>query len=83
MTRPIQYAPREIDTFVQRGLYLSSIASGVLTPVEISEHDANAVPGVRKYIKKEPLGIVLVLAAWNFPWLIAVNSIVPALCAGK
>lgn len=34
-------------------------------------------------IKRTPVGIVLVIAPWNYPYLTAVNSIVPALLAGN
>ena len=40
-------------------------------------------PGFRRFIRREPLGIVLVIAPWNYPYLTAVNSIVPALIAGN
>jgi acyl-CoA reductase-like NAD-dependent aldehyde dehydrogenase len=40
-------------------------------------------PGFRRYLKKEPLGVVFVIAPWNYPYLTAVNSIVPALMAGN
>ena len=34
-------------------------------------------------MKKEPLGVVMVIAPWNYPYLTAVNTIVPALMAGN
>ena len=40
-------------------------------------------PGFRRMIKREPLGIVLVIAPWNYPYLTAINTIVPALIAGN
>ena len=40
-------------------------------------------PGFRRWITREPLGIVLVIAPWNYPYLTAVNTIVPALMAGN
>src|SRR6202000_217345 len=39
--------------------------------------------GFKRWIKKLPLGPVLVLFAWNYPYLILVNSLVPALLAGN
>ena len=39
--------------------------------------------GFRRYIAREPLGIVLVIAPWNYPFLTAINTIVPALIAGN
>ena len=40
-------------------------------------------PGFRRYIAREPLGIVMVIAPWNYPYLTAINTIVPALIAGN
>jgi len=40
-------------------------------------------PGVHRRIEHVPLGVVLDLAAWNYPLLIAVNVVVPALLAGN
>src|SRR5690606_23494625 len=34
-------------------------------------------------IVREPHGIVLVIAPWNYPYLTAVNTVVPALIAGN
>ena len=39
--------------------------------------------GFDRFIRHEPLGVVLDIAAWNYPLLIAVNVIVPALLAGN
>ena len=39
--------------------------------------------GFTRYIRREPLGIVLVIAPWNYPYLTAVNTIMPALMAGN
>ena len=40
-------------------------------------------PGFRRYIAREPLGIVMVVAPWNYPYLTSINTIVPALLAGN
>ncbi|KAI9808840.1 MAG: hypothetical protein M1826_004044 [Phylliscum demangeonii] len=78
MGRPIAYAAKEITTAVSRGEYL----------VRISEHalqdtDGDAEPGFKRYITKEAVGVVLIIFAWNFPYLILINSLVPALLAGN
>jgi acyl-CoA reductase-like NAD-dependent aldehyde dehydrogenase len=39
--------------------------------------------GFERWIAREPLGTVMVIAPWNYPYLTAVNSIVPALMAGN
>ena len=36
-----------------------------------------------RFVRREPLGVVFTVAAWNYPYLIAVNSVVPALMAGN
>ena len=38
--------------------------------------------GFRRFIRREPLGVVFVIAAWNYPYLISVNCVIPALLAG-
>src|SRR5262249_13822335 len=40
-------------------------------------------PGFRRSITREPVGVVLVIAPWNYPSLTAVNTIVPGLLAGN
>jgi acyl-CoA reductase-like NAD-dependent aldehyde dehydrogenase len=41
------------------------------------------IEGFRRCIKREPLGTVLVIAPWNYPYLTAVNTVIPALMAGN
>src|SRR5437870_11071792 len=76
MGRPIAYTPNEIRRgFQERVLYMAGIAEAALSDIAIT-------PG-RRFIRREPLGVVLVLAPWNYPWLTSVNAIVPALLAGN
>ena len=75
MGRPIAYAPNELRRgFQERAQYLCGIAEEALAEISIS-------PG--RFIRREPLGVVLVLAPWNYPWLTSVNAVVPALLAGN
>jgi acyl-CoA reductase-like NAD-dependent aldehyde dehydrogenase len=39
--------------------------------------------GSRRHIKRVPLGVVVVVAPWNYPYLTAVNAVLPALIAGN
>ena len=55
------------------------IADDALKPVL----PANPKAGFKRMIKREPVGVVLVVAPWNYPYLTAVNTIVPALMAGN
>lgn len=78
MGRPIAYAAKEITTAAARGEYMLKISSSAL-----SDTAGDAESGFKRYIKKVPLGPVLILFAWNYPYLILVNSIIPALLAGN
>ena len=78
MGRPIRFGPSEVTRLGERATHMIAIAAQSLAPIEI----AHAEEVVRR-IKREPLGVVLVIAPWNYPYLTAVNAIVPALMAGN
>jgi acyl-CoA reductase-like NAD-dependent aldehyde dehydrogenase len=78
MGRPIRYAPSEVRGTLERARYMIGAASAALADVE-----PGTKPGFRRFIRREPLGVVFTVAAWNYPYLIAVNSVVPALLAGN
>ncbi|MBE7637245.1 aldehyde dehydrogenase family protein [Sneathiella sp. P13V-1] len=78
MGRPIRYGAGEVGGFRERAEYMISIAEKALAPVKIEEKE-----NFNRYIKREPLGVVFTIAPWNFPYMTAVNSIVPALMAGN
>lgn len=79
MGRPIKYTPLEITKgFRERAEYMISIAATQLQDIQVSK-----VEGFSRYIKKDPVGTVLVLAPWNYPYLTSVNVIIPAIMAGN
>ena len=78
MGRPISQAPGEVAGFEERARHMISIAADALADI-----DPGAKQGFTRYIKREPLGVVFVVAPWNFPYLTSVNAIVPALLAGN
>jgi acyl-CoA reductase-like NAD-dependent aldehyde dehydrogenase len=79
MGRPIAHSPFELRRgFQERGKYMAGIAASALADIEV-ERSSN----FHRFIRREPLGVVLVLAPWNFPWLTSVNAVVPALLAGN
>ncbi len=78
MGRPIRYGG-EFGGVKERTQYMVEIAERALAPVPAS----NPKDGFRRYVKKDPLGVVMVIAPWNYPYLTAVNTIVPALIAGS
>ncbi|HET6774152.1 MAG TPA: aldehyde dehydrogenase family protein [Acidimicrobiales bacterium] len=85
MGRPIAHAPAEITRgFAERATWLAAAASGALADDEIGPGpDDPGAAGVRRFIRHEPLGVVLVVAPWNYPYLCSVNAVVPALLAGN
>ena len=78
MGKPIGQARREVDTMLDRAETMVRLAAGPLADDILPPKD-----GFRRFIRHEPLGIVLDIPAWNYPLLIAVNVIVPALLAGN
>jgi len=79
MGRPIAYTPNEIRRgFQERASYMCSIAEQALADVRVEPK-----AGFERFIRREPLGVVLVVAPWNYPWLTSVNAVVPALLAGN
>lgn len=78
MGRPIKYAAGEVSGLEERARYMIDIAEQELADVPV-ENKA----GFTRFIRKVPLGVVLTLAPWNYPYLTAVNSIIPALMAGN
>ncbi len=78
MGRPSRYAPGEISGLVDRGRTMSRLAPASLADQPLPEKD-----GFSRWIRREPLGVVFVLAPWNYPYLTAVNAVVPALLAGN
>ncbi len=74
MGRPLRFTPGELRGFEERARKMIELAPEGLASVEVGEG---------RFIERAPLGVVLVVAAWNYPYLIAVNSVVPALLAGN
>jgi acyl-CoA reductase-like NAD-dependent aldehyde dehydrogenase len=78
MGKPIREARREVQTFFERAEHMLAIAEEALAPDVLPEKD-----GLHRRIEHAPLGVVLDIAAWNYPLLIPVNVVVPALLAGN
>ena len=83
MGRPVLYSPGELRGLEQRARYMIDIADQELADIQIKHNEADDKPGLTRFIRHQPLGTVLVLAPWNYPYLTAVNSIIPALMAGN
>ena len=78
MGRPIRFAPGEVAGFEERARHMIDIAPDALADIEVEPR-----PGFNRFVQRRPLGVVFVIAPWNYPYLTAVNSIIPALMAGN
>lgn len=78
MGRPIGQTPGEMRGFEDRARHMLAIAPQALADVKPEAKD-----GFTRFIARAPLGLVFVIAPWNYPWLTSVNAIVPALVAGN
>jgi acyl-CoA reductase-like NAD-dependent aldehyde dehydrogenase len=78
MGKPIAQARHEVDTMLDRAATMIRLAGAALEDDVLPPKD-----GFRRFIRHEPHGIVLDIPAWNYPLLIAVNVVVPAIVAGN
>lgn len=81
MGRPIRYTPYELNGVEVRTRHMAKIAAESLAPLDSGLE--NGTSGAHRKITREPLGVVFVLAPWNYPYLTTVNSVMPALMAGN
>jgi len=77
MGRPVRYGG-EFGGVEERASGMAALASDALKPI-IVEDSAN----FERRIEREPHGVVLVVAPWNYPYLTAINTVAPALIAGN
>ncbi|MCB0998007.1 MAG: aldehyde dehydrogenase family protein [Acidimicrobiales bacterium] len=79
MGRAVRHTPMEIRRgFQERARMLSTLAPAALADLPASPKD-----GFQRFIRREPVGTVLVVAPWNYPYLTSINAIAPALLAGN
>jgi acyl-CoA reductase-like NAD-dependent aldehyde dehydrogenase len=78
MGRPVRDGGGEAGGWLLRGRTMIDLAPAALADIELEARD-----GFTRFIRREPLGVVFVVAPWNYPWLTAVNALVPALVAGN
>ncbi|WP_259782690.1 aldehyde dehydrogenase family protein [Aestuariispira ectoiniformans] len=76
--RPASQSPGEMGGFEERARYMIEIAPKALADVDPGQKD-----GFNRFIRREPLGVVAIIAPWNFPYMTAVNGVFPALLAGN
>jgi acyl-CoA reductase-like NAD-dependent aldehyde dehydrogenase len=77
MGRPVRYGG-EFRSLEERVRHMVDIA-----PTALASIVPGPKPGFKREIRRTPVGIILTIAPWNYPFLTAVNTIVPALMAGN
>lgn len=80
MGRPISQTPGELKGMAERAHYMIAQAKETLAPIRDRSH---AHPNIETYIQRVPVGVVFVIAPWNYPYLTAINTLIPALMAGN
>lgn len=78
MGRPISAAAGEIGGFEERARTMIALAESALAPLVLPDK-----PGFTRYITREPLGVSFIVAPWNYPFMTAVNAVVPSIMAGN
>ncbi len=77
MGRPTRFGG-EFGGVNARTEYMSEIAAATLMPTMVEDSDK-----FRRYIARDPVGVVFIVAPWNYPYLTTINTLVPALIAGN
>jgi acyl-CoA reductase-like NAD-dependent aldehyde dehydrogenase len=78
MGKPLAQARGEVKTCLSRARHMMSIAAESLR-----DEPLPPIPGFTRFIQNAPVGVVLDISAWNYPLLITVNVVVPAVLAGN
>ncbi len=78
MGRPIRSAAGEVNGTEERARKMIDLADTGLATIKIADK-----PGFKRWIQREPVGVVLVIAPWNYPYLTAINAVLPAILAGN
>lgn len=77
MGRPTRYGG-EYGGINERSDYIGKIAAEALAPMVAEQSDR-----FERRIERAPHGVVFVVAPWNYPYMTAINTILPALIAGN
>ncbi|MFT5152840.1 MAG: acyl-CoA reductase-like NAD-dependent aldehyde dehydrogenase, partial [Planctomycetota bacterium] len=78
MGKPLVQARDEVATMLGRAEAMIALA-----PDALAAHTPPPIDGFVRRIEHVPLGVIFELAAWNYPLLLPVNVVLPALLAGN
>lgn len=77
MGRPTRFGG-EFGGVNERTNYMAGIAEKTLAPTVVEDSEK-----FRRMLAREPVGVVFIIAPWNYPYLTTINTLVPALIAGN
>ena len=84
--KPISQARYEVLTTAKRTDFFLDNVAEVLAPQRVYQEPWSAVPGtaqLEESLAYDPLGVVVNISAWNYPYFVGSNVFVPALLTGN
>ena len=76
--KPIKLSRNELNGLLARiDFFLAEVESVIATQTVFSEG------GMTEQIEHQPLGVVANISAWNYPWFVGGNVVIPALLTGN
>jgi acyl-CoA reductase-like NAD-dependent aldehyde dehydrogenase len=76
--KPITMSRNELNGLLPRiDFFLAETAAAIAAETVLDEG------GMREEIQHQPLGLVANISAWNYPWFVGCNVILPALLTGN
>jgi acyl-CoA reductase-like NAD-dependent aldehyde dehydrogenase len=76
--KPITMSRNELNGLLPRIDFFLGMVEPVLAPEQVFDE-----AGMREVIQHDPLGVVANISAWNYPWFVGCNVILPALLTGN
>ena len=76
--KPITQSRRELTALLDRIDFFLAHTEAVLAD-EVVHRDA----GIEERLRREPLGVVANVSAWNYPWFVGTSVFIPALLTGN
>jgi len=76
--KPIRMSRNELQGLLPRIDFFLGMVGPVTAPEQVFDE-----AGMREVIEHLPLGVVANISAWNYPWFVGCNVILPALLTGN
>jgi acyl-CoA reductase-like NAD-dependent aldehyde dehydrogenase len=76
--KPIRMSRNELNGLLPRIDFFLGMVDAVTAPEQVFDE-----AGMREVIEHRPLGVVASISAWNYPWFVGCNVILPALLTGN